>query len=555
MPSNTSPLLKPDTAKSPSRAGDLVSAPLFPLLEEPLLAINEIQGNSLAGFNKDYQTFLFLRIQDVVGAKVWLQTLAPTISTLAEVLTFNRLFRSLRIRQGKEPVGLSATWLNIAFSRPGIAKLTSEEVASELDEPSFQVGLHNQASGLGDPLDTTTWKVGGTEETIAHILLIIASDQIFVHNQAVQQIQEGIASAHSENGSPALELIFEQAGATLPDELRGHEHFGFKDGISQPGIRGRVSNAPDDFITPRWIDPSQEISTRFGKPGQPLVWPGQFVLGYVRQRDDDPIAPKEVQESLPQWADNGSYVVVRRLQQDVEGFREFVKQKAEELAKTADFPNITPMQLAARLVGRWPSGAPILRSPEQDNPALGSDGWANNNFLFQNPTSMVPLVPIPGYTGDTFAPSLGDTQGILCPFAGHIRKVNPRDDSTDQSGPSDSLTRLILRRGIPYGSLQDKDRGLMFVSYQASIQSQFYFLSNNWVNVEDRPVDAAGFDAILGQRPLTSDNPTDRSREVILRNKDANSVPLTLPQDYIHMTGGGYFFSPSLSTLVAWATL
>lgn len=526
--------------------------------DEPELDIYEIQGNSLAGFNKDYQTFLFIRIADVEGARTWLRALVPTVSTLAEVLAFNRLFRAMRARMGADPVGLSATWLNIAFASPGIAALTSDATAAELDEPSFQAGMHNEAGELGDSLDTTAWKVGGTDDTVAHILLIVASDQPASHRQAVQRLRKSILSARSASGKFALEMILEQAGATLPGKLRGHEHFGFKDGISQPGPRGRVSSAPQDFLTPRWIDPADPRAVRFGRPGQPLVWPGQFVLGYARQNDQDALLPKEAEDPdnpLPLWAHNGSFVVVRRLRQDVDGFHAFVQQQAMQLAQTPDFQGISPTRLASMMVGRWPSGTPILRAPDQDIPALALDEFANNNFRFQTPTPPVSLVPIPDYAGDTFPQAQGDTQGSVCPFAGHIRKVNPRDDPTDQSGPNDTLTRLLLRRGIPYGKVRDADRGLMFVSYQTSMRSQFHFMLNNWVDDVDRPVSTAGFDAIIGQKAVTDAavTPTDRSREIILRNKTGQPVPFTIPKDYIVMTGGGYFFSPSIRTLKSWA--
>src|SRR5437879_3829932 len=66
--------------------------------DEPVLEISQIQGNILAGFNKDYQTFLFLRITDATAARAWLQSLAPTITTTEEVLAFNRLYKALRAR-------------------------------------------------------------------------------------------------------------------------------------------------------------------------------------------------------------------------------------------------------------------------------------------------------------------------------------------------------------------------------------------------------------------------------------------------------------------------
>src|ERR1700722_15224989 len=144
--------------------------------DEPELDVGEIQGNGLGGFNKDYQLFLFFRALDVPGVRRWLKGVLPRISTLAEVVGSNRLFRSLRARQGTDPEGFVATWLNIAFSARGIGLLASPAEAQQLQDPSFQAGLFNASGGLGDPSDRSGWKFGGSEATDAHIVLIIASD-------------------------------------------------------------------------------------------------------------------------------------------------------------------------------------------------------------------------------------------------------------------------------------------------------------------------------------------------------------------------------------------
>src|SRR5262245_42805560 len=268
--------------------------------------------------------------------------------------------------------------------------------------------------------------------------------------------------------------MFDQRGATLPGELRGHEHFGFKDGISQPAVRGRISATPDDFLTPRYVDPADSRAKLFAAPGSVLVHPGQFVFGYQRQDPNSdqglPLDPSIV----PAWAKNGSYLVIRRLHQDVATFRRSMAQQARQLAKKPGFAGTTAATLAAKLVGRWPSGAPLARSPGADDLALGRNDFANNHFAFQNPTPPLPLKNAPPHVPDTFAQAGGDLDGLACPHAAHIRKVNPRDLGTDTGGAHDTLSRRVLRRGIPYGdplapsatpkSRQSKaDRGLLFL--------------------------------------------------------------------------------------------
>ena len=107
------------------------------MLQEPLLEVHNIQGNILAGFNKDYQILVGLVITDVPDNKRWLALLKDHIATVSEVLHFNRLFKALKNKRGQDPKTLCAAWLNIAFSHPGISKLMSAAQADLLPDPAF----------------------------------------------------------------------------------------------------------------------------------------------------------------------------------------------------------------------------------------------------------------------------------------------------------------------------------------------------------------------------------------------------------------------------------
>src|SRR4051794_8109207 len=93
---------------------------------EPLPEINDIQGNALAGFSKDHQVLIALAVRDVASARRWLGRIVGHVSSTAEVLQFNQLFRMQRARIGADPPGLVATWANVAFSRDGLAALMSD---------------------------------------------------------------------------------------------------------------------------------------------------------------------------------------------------------------------------------------------------------------------------------------------------------------------------------------------------------------------------------------------------------------------------------------------
>ncbi|TCM37270.1 Dyp-type peroxidase [Kribbella sp. VKM Ac-2568] len=519
------------------------------LADEPVYdadAAADIQGNIVPGFNKDHQHFLFLRFGSIDGAREWVGWLAPRITAMDEVLDFRREFRALRLRLGVREPGLSATWTAVAFSFPAIAALAGHTDARAFGEQSFRQGLAERSTYLGDPTDPdhrghrANWVVGGPDNE-ADALVIVAADDPNDLDAMVDEILDH-ASAHG------ITLLFGQRGDTLPGNLQGHEHFGFKDGISQPGVRGRRATSPDDHLTPRFLDADDPHAELFAKPGQPLVWPGQFLLGELRQHHQDPTIPAAPASAFPDWARRGSYLVCRRLHQDVVGFWEMATAAAAAMGTT-------PVRLASMLVGRWPSGAPLMRSPDADDAALAGDEFANNHFLFDDETRPSALVDLPGYPGDTHRPATEDLLGKVCPFAAHIRKVNSRDSGTDFGAPADTFLRLMLRRGIPYGEpiagiadpspeLETGERGLLFAAYMASIEDQFEFVTRRWANSPVQP-NVGGVDPIIGQRDVRG----DRRRTVDLPAADGSTTTIELQEDLVTPTGGGYFFAPPISAL------
>jgi Dyp-type peroxidase family len=530
-------------------AGQPVAPAAKPRPDEPLLEVDDIQGNILAGFNKDHQLLLALAIQDGAAAKAWLSRITPHISTLAEVGQFNGLFRAKRRRLGHDPLGLIATWANIALSRDGLAKLTSAADADGVPDQAFRDGLPARAGGLGDTAavagegPSADWVVGGLGH-VPDILLIVASDDPTQLDRMATQLCPGTGDLV---GAP--QVIWSELGATRSD-LPGHEHFGFKDGISQPAVRGLVSKAPDIYFTERQLkDPAAE-EIAFASPGYPLVWPGEFVFGYPSNdhSSDTPVAPSAL---VPDWIRNGSLLVFRRLRQDVAGFYAFLRAAAAALAATPDFPGMTPDRLGALLVGRWPSGTPVARAPLQDIKHLADDPLSINDFLFTADT------PAPDFRAGygpakPFPRAAEDALGFVCPHPAHIRKVNPRDQDSDKGDEFDTLTRRVLRRGIPFGiplpaspggQLPQDDgvaRGLHFLCYQTSIVEQFEILQQDWANSTNNPK-PFGNDLIIGQ--------AGGPREAQLLTAAGGEQKVQTNRPFVTMTGGGYFFAPSISAL------
>jgi Dyp-type peroxidase family len=528
--------------------------------DEPYLDGAEIQGNVLPGFMKPYMAVAALTIGDIARAKGWLADLAPRITTLSEAMRSRaevRAHRGLGPERphplGTLPAGLHDVWLNIGVSSGGLAKLLSGgSHAGDLSlftDQGFQRGLAARSSLLGDPVDRcaegnpANWVFGGHGRE-ADVLLILAADRAEEGARVLAEVRA--AAVASE-----LTVIYEESGHKL--DAAGKEHFGFKDGISQPGVRGRLRGFPGEFITPRTIDPScLPDAWLYGLPGHYLVWPGEFVFGYPRSAAD-PLTPGQVNLPGPAWSRNGSYLVFRRLRQDVAGFRAFLAQSADALLRQPGFEWVTPEWVGARVVGRWPSGAPISRLPFADNSVLGADRLANNDFEFAADAAKDPLMA--GLAAGQWPGAKADPVGLTCPMAAHIRKVNARDTANDLGGRRASFSRRILRRSLPFGpalaepSGRDPvngNRGLLFGCYQASIEDQFEFLCNGWMGSSKRPRSPGGFDMLIGQNGMPGDR---RERSCTVFGPGAVPATLVTMHDFVVPTGGGYFFSPSVSAL------
>jgi Dyp-type peroxidase family len=154
---------------------------------------------------------------------------------------------------------------------------------------------------------------------------------------------------------------------------------------------------------------------------------------------------------------NGTYAVFRKLHTRAAAFRRYLRDnatgpEAEEL-------------LAAKMVGRWRSGAPLALCPIEDDPDLGADPFRNNDFGYRD-----------------------DPRGFKCPAGAHIRRINPRNALEDEI-VAVNLHRMI-RRGTTYGPMlsegvlddDEVDRGISFVFVGAQLKRQYEFVKGQWMN-------------------------------------------------------------------------
>lgn len=470
----------------------------------------DIQGDVLAGFKKDQMTLLFLKFEDPARARTWVKQLEPQISTTKQVATFNAAFRKARQSSGgDDPQKLKATWMNVSFSYEGLKVLAGKEPLPTVPKggtlEAFKQGSDKRA--LGD--DPSTWLFGDGHGQTVHCVLTIASD-------SVEDMRAAVTAQREATSKAKIVIVFQQNGATLTGTRRGKEHFGFKDGVSEPGVLG--FDEPDP-VKPEYVK---------GKPGTRLIPAGEFVIGHPRVGGGDDIT----YDPMPDWAENGSFHVVRRLAQDVPAWWAQVAVQLKVLQKAKVVPDeATTEWLAARVVGRWRSGTPVAKCPNADRPnnALSAE---DNDFGFKN-----------------------DPEGFTTPLFSHLRKTNPRDGLQEKPGsepfPEKPVMdrRRIMRRGSPYGAPfdpasegpggPDDPRGLLFVSYQSDLVHQFEFIQKSWINNVDFPPN----------RPnKPGPDPDVGPTGTVTYESPGASTKLTFSQ-FVTTEGSVYGFAPSLTTL------
>jgi len=474
-----------------------------------MLDPNDIQGDIVIGLQKDAENFIFFKIADKFAFKGLLKQHVVGRITSAELVHQRELTIQRRPKLGYV-TRERFQGLNLGFTRYGMTRLIGEGRPG-LD-PSFERGADHPETirTLNDP-PRSGWLRKFISDRIDGVFLVAGPNKPVVTSLSDELL--GLLGA-------SIKVVYSEVGNTRPGTQRGFEHFGYRDGISQPGVRGltRSSNPT--------TDPDQ------GLPGQDLIWPGEFVFGYPGQDPKDPVKAGAPPSMAAPWLRNGSYMVFRRLEQKVPEFRRFVANRAAGLG-------MEPELLGARMFGRWKSGAPLELAPLYDNSALGSNAKRNNDFDY----------------GD-------DPYQRRCPCAAHIRKAYPRDDAP--GGEAEAQRHRILRAGIPFGpevasgeTTTSYSRGLMFVCYQTSIERQFEYIQRRHANDPDfvsgkvRPSSGApvtpGFDPIIGQ--AAGEGAREMDEPYPSYPAGNRRTRLEIPEQFIVLTAAGYFFMPSISAL------
>jgi Dyp-type peroxidase family len=387
----------------------------------------------------------------------------------------------------RESVDQEKRWVTVAFTWNGLRALGVEEESLATFPEEFKQGMAARAETLGDTgvNHPHNWKDETASPDLHAIVILFARDEA---ERGRCQAEHAKLIARCE-GVEVLSTLDLQA---IPPFTHAHDHFGYRDRLSQPAIEGT----------------GEEPTPGSGAP----LKAGEFILGYP----DESGAPTK----LPQpeiLSRNGSFMAYRRLEEHVSRFRDFLRENGS-----------TPEEqelVAAKLMGRWRSGAPLVLASDKDDPPLGADPQRNNDFNYKQM----------------------DPHGYAAPLGSHIRRMNPRDTAVNMN------RRRMIRRGATYGpplpeaSPDDgAERGIAAFVICASLIRQFEFAQNVWVNDKNFHELGNERDPIIGNQ--------DGTLEFKIPKRPIRKKITGLPA-FTTVRGGAYFFLPGLKALRHLASL
>ncbi|AFE05059.1 dyp-type peroxidase family protein [Corallococcus coralloides DSM 2259] len=371
-----------------------------------MLELDDIQSGVLRPRPTPYvATYILLRIDDRRAGRELMRRLLPVVPSAAHP---------------ERPA--AECWVSVSLTYSGLVALGVPGDSLDSFAWEFRQGMAARARALGDEEESSPehWESPlGTPDV--HVVLTALSPD----RARLDAALERAGGALRELGG--VQALWRQDCHALSTE---REPFGFRDGLSHPAVEG--SGIPGS------------------NPHEVPLKAGEFVLGYPDETGNLPPMPHP--DVLGR---NGTYIVFRKLHQRVAAFRQYLKQGASR-------PEDEEL-LAAKMMGRWRSGAPLALCPHHDDASLGADPRRNNDFHYAD-----------------------DPTGYKTPPGSHARRANPRDASVA------GVVRLhrMIRRGTAYGSelpegvLEDDgaDRGLMFAFIGSHLGRQFEFVQSEWIN-------------------------------------------------------------------------
>src|SRR3954471_265010 len=408
----------------------------------------------------------FLSFASAAAGRAWLAGLVDKVGTGRSVGTASP----------------DARWVTIAFTCNGLRALGVDDTALATFPEEFRQGMAARAAilGTGGESSPDRW-LGDLASAGLHAIVILFARDVAERGRCEAQHRDYLSTLTGVTVLSALNLE-----ALPPFDGIAREHFGYRDRLSQPVI----------------AETGEQPTPGSGSP----IKAGEFFLGYEDESGAPPPLPTPEQLSR-----NGSYLAYLRMEEHRAAFREFHKEQAGA-------PDAEEL-LAAKLMGRWRSGAPLVLCPDKDDPALGGDLQRTNDFLYKE----------------------ADPYGYRCPIGAHIRRMNLRDTGENMQ------RRRMIRRGGTYGPLLPEgapddgvERGIAAFIGCVSLIRQFEFTMNVWVNDPKFKDLGNERDPIVGAQDGTFDM-TIPKRPV---RKRITGLPA-----FTTIRGGAYFFLPGIKAL------
>jgi Dyp-type peroxidase family len=438
-----------------------MTAPGFLTLE-----VSDIQATVLRPRPSPYRgEYVVLRIDDAAQGREMLRRIVPHVAPANDWW--------LPILPG---------WLGIVFTYHGLKALAVSQASLDSFPEEFREGMAPRAAILNDVGENAPshWEYPfGTADM--HVALAIYSKD----DASLQTVLERAQQCHHDLAR--ISVVYRMRFSELPD---GRNPFGFKDGLHNPHVEGSGSTL---------------------HPGSgPPIKAGEFIMGYPDELGVTAARPEP--EVLRR---NGTFLAFRKFHMNVAAFRRYLREQTSS-------PEEEEL-IAAKMVGRWRSGAPLALALERDDPKLGADADRNNNFSYDD-----------------------DMQGLRCPFSAHIRRVNPRDALKNELVAAN--LHHFLRRGtnygppLPEGALEDDgiERGGVFLLIGAHLRQQFEFVQSQWVTDGNFISHGREQDPILGN--AEGDGIFTIPKRPVRRRLHG------LPQ-FVVVRGGEYCFMPGLRAL------
>ncbi|HUN92014.1 MAG TPA: hypothetical protein VMU33_08150 [Burkholderiaceae bacterium] len=495
--------------------------PLNEQVSLPKFDRNDVQGGIVRKYSRaDYGVLLLVSFTSAAALAKFMERCAPT--------------------RDSDDLKPGAIAVNVGFTVQGLraAGLSDEEIRKLPEE--FVQGMERRSSILGDyrsnhphrwRLPTCNWQDGPQAKDLSEDAATARIDMSSVH--AVLQLRYLVlpgsemdeAGARTKLHAYLTDVVRIDPGI-VPLSLQWMrcyrnadgkvvEHFGFRDGLSQPVF-----------------DDSEK---RAGQVYDPRASLGEVLLGYDNAADPAPDSAPEMDETR-NFLRNGTFLVIRKLRQDIAG----LKNAVEKMKEAAAVPGLDDDLILAKMMGRWPdqSDDPTKKSTLGGNPLVAAHGLNDFRYKF-------------------------DSDGSKCPFHAHIRRANPRTQiPAELDAPGGRPPRLV-RRGMSYGPKHDpklqgdaaqaslqQERGLVFMAYNASIGEQFEVVQR-WLAGGNSSGSYSGqSDPFLGvaeagrQRYFRFEQ-EGKTLRMPLDGSDRNGAD---PDPIVRLEWGLYAFMPSLAT-------